>query len=81
MAEFLGDIAFILEMFAVAAGLILIHLGKENRKLFSLAGWLLLIVGIGGAVCTVYWMFHYFNMGDFDHAYPQMMMSGNPLKA
>lgn len=78
MAMFLGHIAFLLEAFAVAAGLVLIPLSKENRGSFSIAGWLLIVVGILGAVCTFYYMLHYYNLGDFIHAYPQMMMPGKP---
>jgi uncharacterized membrane protein HdeD (DUF308 family) len=74
MAMFLASIAFLLEVFLIAAGLVLISLSKEHRGLFSGAGWLLIIVGILGAICTFYYSMHYYNLGDFAHAYPQMMM-------
>lgn len=76
MAMFLGHIAFILEIFALATGLVLVRLSKENKGLSSLAGWILVIVGILGAICTGYYMIQYFYLGDFAHAYPQMMMPG-----
>lgn len=76
MAMFLGHIAFILEMFALATGLVLVRLSKENKGLSSLAAWILVIVGILGAICTGYYMLQYFYLGDFAHAYPQMMMTG-----
>ncbi len=76
MAMFLGHIAFILEMFALATGLVLVRLSKENKGLSSLAGWVLVIVGIFGAICTVYYIIQYFYLGDFAHAYPPMMMPG-----
>lgn len=76
MVMFLGHIAFILEMFALATGLVLVRLSEENKGLSSLAGWILVIVGILGAICTWYYMIQYFYLGDLAHAYPQMMMPG-----
>lgn len=73
MAMFLASIAFLLEVFSIAAGLVLISLSKEHRGLFSGAGWLLIIVGILGVICTLYYSMYYYNLGDFAHAYPQMM--------
>lgn len=73
MAMFLGHIAFILQMFALATGLVLIRFNKENKGLSTLAGWILVIVGILGAICTGYYMILYFYLGDFAHAYPQSM--------
>lgn len=78
MAMFLGHIAFILQVLALATGLVLVQLGKENKELSSLAGWILVIFGILGAICTSYYMIQYFYLGDFAHAYPQMMMHGKP---
>lgn len=77
MAMFLGHIAFILQMFALASGLILIRFSKENQRLGSLAGWILVIAGILGGICTLYYMLHYSSLGDFSHAYPRMTM-GHP---
>ncbi|MBY0518737.1 MAG: hypothetical protein K2P81_17635 [Bacteriovoracaceae bacterium] len=76
MAMFLGHIAVILEMFALATGIVLVQLIKENKGFSSLAGWILVIFGILGVICTGYYMLQYFYIGDFAHAYPQMMMSG-----
>ncbi len=71
MAMFLGHIAVILEMFALATGLVLIS--KENKGLSSLAGWILIIFGILGAICTFYYMVQYYYLGNFANAYPMMM--------
>jgi multisubunit Na+/H+ antiporter MnhB subunit len=76
MAMFLGHIAFLIESFGVAFGLVLLQLGKENKPLFSRAGWLLIIIGIGGAICTGYYMLDYFWMGHFVHADPSLMVPG-----
>lgn len=78
MAMFLGHIAVILEMFALATGLVFIQLSKENKGFSSLAGWILVVVGILGVICTGYYMVQYFYLGDFAHAYPQMVMPGKP---
>lgn len=72
MAMFLGHIAFILEIFALATGLTIIRSSKKDIS--SFAGWILIVVGILGVICTGYYMVHYALQGDFIHAYPQMMM-------
>lgn len=76
MAMFLAHIAQMLELFALATGLVLIRLSKENKGVSSLAGWILVVFGILGLICTGYYMIQYFYLGDFAHAYPQMMMPG-----
>jgi len=58
----------------IAAVLVLISLSKEHKGSFSGAGWLLIIVRILGAICTLYYSMHYYNFGDFAHAYPQLMI-------
>jgi uncharacterized membrane protein YqjE len=74
MVMFLSTITFLLEAFSIAAGLVLISLSKENRASFSVPGWLLIIVGLLTAICTLYYSMHYYNLGDFAHAYPQTMI-------
>lgn len=71
MAMFLGHIAFLLATFAIVSGLVLWQLSQE-KKFFSLGGWILIVVGIFGWVCIGYYMVHYFYLGNFDQAYPQM---------
>lgn len=48
MAQFTGDIAGMLELFAIAAGLVLLHrAGKEApAKLLQAAGWVLVAGGM-----------------------------------
>ncbi len=76
MAQFLGDIAFLLEMVLVAAGLVLLHRSRqETAGLLRAAAVVLLLAGTGTAICTGYFWFRYQGQGDFDHAYPMPMAS------
>ncbi len=80
MAQFLGDLAFLFELFAIAAGLVLLHRaqGEEKAGLLRAAAWLLVAGGVGGATCTGYYWLRYASRGDFDSAYgaSSMPMSG-----
>lgn len=75
MAQFLGDIAFLLELFAVTGGLCLLYLAgqRAGAGLLRLAAYLLIAGGIAGALCTGYYWFKYQAAGDFDRAYPAVM--------
>lgn len=76
MAQFLGDIAFLLEMVLVAGGLVLLHRSRqEGAGLLRAAALVLLLAGAGTAICTSYFWFHYHGQADFDHAYPMPMAS------
>lgn len=68
MAQFLGDIAWMLELFAVAWGFVLLHRAAKEApaKLLQLAGWVLVLGGIGTALCTGYYWFSYQGRGHFD---------------
>lgn len=69
MAQFLGDMAFLLELAIVAAGLVLLHVGRErSASLLRSAGWLLVVGATAIAVCTVYFWLRYHQAGDFDRA-------------
>jgi len=78
MAQFTADIAGMLELFAIAAGLVLLHRASKEApaKLLKAAGWVLVAGGIAvGACTTVYW-FKYQSRGEFDTVhmgYPGMM--------
>lgn len=71
MAQFLGDLAFLFELFAAAAGLLVLHRAASEAKpmLLRAAGWLLIAGGVGGAACTGYYWLHYQQRGDFDAAH------------
>ena len=79
MTQVLGDIAWMLELFAIAGGLVLLHSATlENRtKLLKAAGWLLIVGGLGTAVCTGYYWFSYQAQGHFNavHRHDTMMMT------
>lgn len=84
MVMFTAHIAWILLIMAIAAGLVALHYGQQlNAKLIRWAGWLLVIFGIGGAVCTGYYAVKYFAHGHYEHAYesgmPMGMMGGGMM--
>ena len=69
MAQFLGDIAFVLELGFISAGLVLVHVGREqSARLIRAAGWLLVVGATAAAVCTSYFWLRYHWAGDFDRA-------------
>lgn len=72
MAQFLGDLAFLAELAVVAGGLTLLHRARAESSagLLRLAGYVLVIGGIGAALCTGYYWFKYQAQGDFDRAHP-----------
>jgi len=71
MAEFLADIAGILEIMAIAAGLVLLHHAAKQgaATLLKVAGWVLIAGGIAVGLCTTSYWFQYRSQGDFDAAY------------
>lgn len=69
MAQFLGDIAGVLELFAVVGGLVLLHFErKDSSKLLRAAGILLIVGGILAGACTMTYWLHYQATGQFEHA-------------
>lgn len=78
MAQFLGDIAGILEIVAIAAGFVLLHRARKEApaRLLQVGGWVLVIGGIAVGLCTTYFWFVYQSQGAFDGPYgmgPGMM--------
>lgn len=76
MAEFMSDLTFVFELFAIAGGLVLLDRAAASGGGYTrLAGWILVVGGIGTSLCTGYFWLKYHEQGDFDHAYsPHMMM-------
>ncbi len=69
MAQFLGDIAFLAELGLVAAGLVLLHVGRErSASLLRAAGWILVVGATATAICTTFFWLRYHRAGEFDHA-------------
>lgn len=85
MAQFLADIAGMLELFAIATGLALLHRASKEApaKLLKASGWVLLIGGILVALCTGYYWLRYQSRGEFDgaHASCPMMHDRDPMEA
>ena len=79
MTMFTMHIALILQVFAVAAGLIALHYASRLKaKLIKVAGILLTLFGIFGFICTGYYAARYFFMGHYEHAYDfNITMEGN----
>lgn len=79
MGMFIGHIALILNVMALAAGLVALHHNAKIRaKFLGYAGWLLIVFGLLGTGCTSYFMAKYYFHGHFEHAYDfKMTMEGN----
>jgi hypothetical protein len=78
MAQFTADIAGMLELFAIAAGLVLLHRASKEApaKLLQAAGWVLVAGGIVVGACTTVFWFKYQSRGEFDTVrvgYPGLM--------
>lgn len=71
MAQFLADVAGMLELFAIAGGLLLLHrAGTEAPgRLLKSAGWVLVAGGIVVGLCTSYYWFKYQARGEFEGAH------------
>lgn len=68
MNQFSADIAGILEIAVIAAGLITFYFAnKEKSALLKGAAWLMIIGGIAVGLCTTYWWFTYHKRGYFEH--------------
>lgn len=76
--QFLADIAGMLEIFAIAGGLVLLHRASKEppAQLLRTAGWVLVVGGIVIGLCTAYYWLRYRLHGEFRSAhmgYPGMI--------
>lgn len=73
MAQFLADIAGILVVFAIAAGLVLLHRASKEApaKLLRAAGWVLVAGGLVVGLCTIYYWCRYLVRGEFATAHTE----------
>lgn len=72
MAQFIGDIAFILESFLLVAGLVILYVAIERKSsLLKFAGSLAIVISIIALICTSYYWFTYQLQGAFDTAHIQ----------
>jgi len=75
MAEFLGDIAFILESILLVSGLVIYYFALEKQsRLLKFTAIVAIVISLLGMLCTGYYWFSYQSQGAFDTAYPQTMM-------
>ncbi len=78
MAQFTADIAGMLELFAIAAGLVLLHRASKEApaRLLQAAGWVLVAGGVFVGACTTFYWFKYQSRGELDsvHMAPPAMM-------
>lgn len=66
MDQFAGDIAAMLEVALIGAGLVVLYYAlKEGSKLMKTAGYIMIIGGTLGLLCTGYWWFRYHENGVF----------------
>ena len=66
MDQFTGDLAAMLEIALIGAGLVVLYYaGKEGSKLMKVGAYVMLIGGILGLICTGYWWFKYHEAGVF----------------
>lgn len=78
MAEFLGDIAFMIEVLVLGLGLVVLHFSvKEGSNLLKWSGRIMVICGLLGMICTSYYYMKYFWAGEFHHARHSAMMYRN----
>lgn len=69
MAQFIGDIAFIMELVVIASGLYLLgKTKKEDHVLIKTSGYLLTIGGAVIMVCTSFFYLKYYFQGEFETA-------------
>jgi thiol:disulfide interchange protein len=77
MAAFFGDIAFLIGILVIAFGLLILHRASTDSKpkLLKIAGVLLIVAGIGTAICTSYFYLKYHLSGELERPYPIHRMS------
>lgn len=70
MAMFIGHIALVLNVLALAAGFVVLHQNSQLRGKFLVwAAWILIGFGALGTACTSYFLTKYYFHGHFEHAY------------
>lgn len=77
---FLGDIAFYMATLVFAAGVFMVHQAKQGASTGShflrRSGYLVIVLSILGASCTVYYWMKYYTQGVYDrpHSFKHSMM-------
>ena len=78
MAQFLGDIAFMIEVLIVGLGLVVLHFNnREGSSYLKWAGRLMITAGVLGMICTSFFYFKYMLSGEFSTSktIPMTMLS------
>ncbi|PHS39025.1 MAG: hypothetical protein COA91_06775 [Robiginitomaculum sp.] len=69
MLMFMAALVYLVELALVAAGLLVLDTAKkQDGKFAPWAGWILVIGGIAGLLCTSYFSLKYMGQGAFDIA-------------
>lgn len=80
MAQFLGDIAVMLEVLVFGVGAAIWYWGSRERStLLAFTGGVLVVSAVLGAVCSIYYYLNYHYEGDFKNAYPMHQMMGSKM--
>lgn len=70
MLMFTAHIAIMLEVLALATGLVALHYAaKENAKLIRFAGMILIVFGLGNMICTWVYAGKYYLQGGYEQPY------------
>lgn len=80
MGMFQGDLAFTVELIAIALGFYFLHLSKkENSKDIKIGAYILIVGGIFTALCTGYYLTKYWMSGSYSHPPMSRMNSGKSM--
>ncbi len=67
MNQFTADIAGVLEIAVISAGIIAFYVANQQKSaLLKSAALLMIVGGISVGLCTTYWWFKYYHQGAFD---------------
>ena len=77
---FQGDLAFTVELIAIALGFYFLYLAKkENSKEIKIGAYILVVGGILTALCTGFYLTKYWLSGSYSHSPMSRMHQGNGM--
>lgn len=80
MGMFQADLAFAVELIAIALGFYFLHLSKkENSKEIKVGAYILIVGGILTALCTGYYSTKYWINGSYSHSSMSRMHQSNDM--
>ena len=76
MAEFMGDFVVLTALAMLSWGFWKLDVVKRESRgtPAKVAAWVLIVAGVGTALCASYYMFQFRSAGDFDRAYPPALV-------